>query len=158
MSAQKSNIGRICAKILTYTRLHARCHQHVENQHPPDSLLTGQEADSPEAGVQRGLDVNALVQRHNDPLLQVQPVVGADRHSQQPQAADCKDAAQQCQSLPATRAHGDSRGSLQQSVVKNKRSQRRNLEEEGEKKTGLLVGAREQIHIHIINTHMYPYV
>lgn len=115
--------------------------------------------------MQRGLDVNALVQRHNDSLLQVQPVVGADRHSQQPQAADCKDAAQQCQSLPATRAHGDSRGSLQQSVVKNKRSQRRNLEEEGEKKTGLVVEERQreregQIHqiYTYMNTHIYTYI
>lgn len=74
--------------------------------------------------MQRGLDVGALIQRHNDALLQVQPVVGADCHSQQPQAADCKNAAQQCQRLPTARAHGDSRGSLQQSVVKNKKSKK----------------------------------
>lgn len=92
--------------------MNVKFHQHRETTHPPDSLLTGQEADSPEAGVQRGLYVNALVQRHNDALLQVQPVVGADCHSQQPQAADCKDAAQQCQGLPAARAHGDSGGEL----------------------------------------------
>lgn len=81
--------------------------------------------------MQRSLDVNALVQRHNDALLQVQPVVGADCHSQQPQAADCKDAAQQCQGLPAACAHGDSGGSFQQPVVKNKKSQRNSLVEEG---------------------------
>ena len=86
--------------------------------------LTGQEADPPEAGVQRGLDGGALVQRHNDALLQVQPVVGADCHSEQPQAADCKDAAQQRQGLPAAGAHGDSvcvcvrrGGSFRQSAV-----------------------------------------
>lgn len=96
-------------------------------RHPPGSLLTSQEADPPEAQVQRGLDVDALVQRHDDALLQVQPVVGADCQSQQPQAADCKDAAQQCQGLPAAHAHGDSKGggvgweqgSFQQLVVKN---------------------------------------
>lgn len=76
----------------------------------PDSLLTSQEADPPEARVQRGLDVHALVQRHDDALLQVQPVVGADCQSQQPQAADCKDTAQQCQGLPAARAHFHSEG------------------------------------------------
>ncbi len=83
--------------------------------------------------MQRGLDVCALVQRHDDALLQVQPVVGADRHSQQPQAADCKDAAQQCQGLPAAGAHGDSGGSFQQPVVKNKKNPRSNLKEEEEK-------------------------
>lgn len=62
--------------------------------------------------MQRGPDGEALVQRHNDALLQVQPVVGADRHSQQPQAADCKHTAQQRQGLPAARAHGDKRGEL----------------------------------------------
>lgn len=89
--------------------------------------------------MQRGLDGSALVHRHNDALLQVQPVVGADCHSQQPQAADCKDAAQQCQGLPAARAHGDSGGSFQQWMVKNKISPRGNLEEEEEIKAGLLV-------------------
>ncbi|TNN85472.1 hypothetical protein EYF80_004104 [Liparis tanakae] len=89
--------------------------------------LTCQEADSPEAGVQRGLHGDALVQRRDDALLQVQPVVGADRRSQQPQAADCKDAAQQGQGLPAARAHGDGSGG-----VKSKESPRGNLEEEKE--------------------------
>lgn len=81
--------------------------------------------------MQRRLDVNALVQRHNDALLQVQPVVGADCHSQQPQATDCKDAAQQSQGLPAACAHSDSGGSFQQPVVRNKKSLRNSLEEEG---------------------------
>lgn len=71
--------------------------------------LTSQEADSPEAGVQRGLDVSALVQGHNHALLQVQPVVCADCHSQQPQATDCKHATQQCQGFPAAHTHGDGR-------------------------------------------------
>lgn len=71
----------------------------------PGPLLTIQEADPPQARVQRGPDVHALVQGHDHSLLQVQPVVGADRQAQQPQAADCKDAAQQCQGLPAARAH-----------------------------------------------------
>lgn len=85
------------------------CHSlHLHTINCQTGLLTGQEADPPEAGVQRGLDGGALVQRHNDALLQVQPVVGADCHSEQPQAADCKDAAQQCQGLPAAGAHGDS--------------------------------------------------
>ncbi len=89
--------------------------------------------------MQRGLDGSALVHRHNDTLFQVQPVVGADCHSQQPQAADCKDAAQQCEGLPAACAHGDSGGSFQQSVVKNKISPRGNLEVEEEMKAGLLM-------------------
>lgn len=59
--------------------------------------------------MQRGLDVSALVQRHNDSLLQVEPVVGAHCHSQQPQATDCKDTAQQSQGLPAACTHGHSR-------------------------------------------------
>ncbi len=108
------------------------------NRTSTDWLLTGQEADPPEAGVQRGLDVGALVHGHNDALLQVQPVVGADGHSQQPQAADCKDAAQQCQGLPAACAHGDSGGSFRQSVVKNKKTQRSSLEEAEERKAGLV--------------------
>lgn len=66
--------------------------------------------------MQRGLDVHALVQRHDDALLQVQPVVGADCQSQQPQAADCKDAAQQCQGLPAARAHCHGEGEGTRSV------------------------------------------
>lgn len=99
----------------------------------PDSLLTIQEADPPEARVLRAFDVHALVQRHDDALLQVQPVVGADRQSQQPQAADCKDAAQQCQGLPAARAHchsegegakGRREGGLWQLMVKNKCSRK----------------------------------
>jgi len=77
--------------------------------------------------VQRGLNGDALVQRHDDALLQVQPVVGADRRSQQPQAADCKDTAQQGQGLPAARAHGDGSGGF-----KSKKSPRSNLVEEKE--------------------------
>lgn len=101
-----------------------------------ESLLTSQEADPPEARVQRSLDVSALVQRHNDALLQVQPVVGADCHSQQPQATDCKDTAQQCQCFPAAGAHCDSGGggSFQQVVVPIKKSPKSNLEEEEEDK------------------------
>lgn len=73
-------------------------------------LPTGQEAHPPEAGVQRGLDVDALVERRDGALLQAEPVVGADGQSQQPQAADGEDAAQQSQGLPAAGAHDPRRG------------------------------------------------
>lgn len=86
--------------------------------------------------MQRGLDVSALVQRHNDALLEVQPVVGADCHSQQPQATDCKDAAQQCQGLPAARAHGDGGGTP---AICGLKSPRNSLEEEREKEVKILV-------------------
>ena len=107
---------------------------NVDPRVPLDPVLTAQEADSPQATVQRRLDVNALVQRRNDALLQVQPVVGADGHSQQPQATDGKDTAQQRQGLPAARAHGPSSRRVELS-----KSQRHNLEEEEERNTGLLV-------------------
>lgn len=82
--------------------------------------------------MQRGLDVSALVQRHNDALLQVQPVVSAHCHSQQPQAADCKDAAQQSQGLPAARTHGHSRGVLPAAGGKIQKNPRSKLEDKRE--------------------------
>lgn len=55
--------------------------------------------------MQRRLDVNALVERCDGALLQVEPVVGADGQSQQSQAADGEDAAKQSQGPPAAGAH-----------------------------------------------------
>ena len=89
--------------------------------------------------MQRGLDVSTLVQRHDDALFQVQPVVSADRHSQQPQAADCKDTAEQHQSLPAARAHGSGLGSFWHSVVNIMKSSRNAVEEKREKVVEILV-------------------
>lgn len=80
--------------------------------------------------MQRGLDVGALVQRHNDALLQVQPVVGADSHSQQPQAADCKDTAQQRQGFPAACAHGDS--GVENPAIKTKEKSQQSRGENGD--------------------------
>lgn len=56
--------------------------------------------------MQRRLDVDALVERRDGALLQVEPVVGAHGQTQQPQAADGEDAAQQSQGPPAAGAHG----------------------------------------------------
>lgn len=56
--------------------------------------------------MQRGLDVDALVERRDGALLQVEPVVGAHGQTQQPQAAEGEDAAQQRQGPPAAGAHG----------------------------------------------------
>lgn len=72
-------------------------------------LPTSQEAHPPEARVQRRLDMDALVERRDGALLQVEPVVGADGQSQQPQTADGEDAGQQSQGLPAAGAHDHSR-------------------------------------------------
>lgn len=55
--------------------------------------------------MQRRLDVKALVERRDGALLQVEPVVGTDGQSQQPQAADGEDAAKQSQGPPAAGAH-----------------------------------------------------
>lgn len=73
-------------------------------------LPTSQEAHPPEARVQQRLDMDALVERCDGALLQVEPVVGADGQSQQPQTADGEDAGQQSQGLPAAGAHDHSRG------------------------------------------------
>lgn len=59
--------------------------------------------------MQRGPDVDTLVERRDGALLQVEPVVSADGQSQQPQAADGEDTAQQSQGLPAAGAHDPSR-------------------------------------------------
>lgn len=67
--------------------------------------LTCEEADTPQAGVQGHLDLCALVLGQDHALLQVQPVVSADRDAQEAQAADGKDAAQQGQGLPSTGTH-----------------------------------------------------
>ena len=67
--------------------------------------LTCQEADPPEAWVQGHAYVGALVERQDDAFLQVEPVVGADGHPQQAQAAHCQHTAQQRQCLPPTHAH-----------------------------------------------------
>ncbi len=49
--------------------------------------------------------VSALVQRQDDALLQVEPVVSADGYTQQPQTAYRKHTAEQGQSLPPAHAH-----------------------------------------------------
>lgn len=67
--------------------------------------LTCEEADTPQAGVQGHLDLCALVLGQDHALLQVQPVVSADRDAQEAQAADGKDAAQQGQGLPSAGTH-----------------------------------------------------
>lgn len=68
-------------------------------------VLTCEEADTPQAGVQGHLDLRALVLGQDHTLLQVQPVVGADRDAQEPQATDGKDTAQQGQGLPPAGTH-----------------------------------------------------
>lgn len=55
--------------------------------------------------MQGHLDLCALVLWEDYAFFQVEPVVRADRDTQQPQAADGKDAAQQGQGLPPTGAH-----------------------------------------------------
>lgn len=72
---------------------------------PTCGALTCEEADTPQARVQGHLDLRALVLGQDHPLLQVEPVVGADCDAQEPQAADGKDAAQQGQRLPPAAAH-----------------------------------------------------
>ena len=67
--------------------------------------LTCQEADPPQARVQRHPGLSALVLGQDHALLQVQPVVRADGDAQQAQAAHGEDAAQQGQGLPPTGAH-----------------------------------------------------
>lgn len=58
--------------------------------------------------MQRRPDVDALVERRDGALLQIEPVVGADGQSQKPQASQGKDAAQQGQGLPAAGTHDPS--------------------------------------------------
>lgn len=55
--------------------------------------------------MQGHLDLRALVLGQDHALLQVQPVVSADRDAQEAQAADGKDAAQQGQGLPSAGTH-----------------------------------------------------
>lgn len=55
--------------------------------------------------MQGHLDLGALVLGYNHTLLQVQPVVGADCDTQEAQATDSKDAAQQGQGLPPAGTH-----------------------------------------------------
>lgn len=55
--------------------------------------------------MQGHLDLGALVLGQGHTLFQVQPVVSADRNTQEAQATDSKDAAQQGQGLPSTGAH-----------------------------------------------------
>lgn len=78
----------------------------LQSKPDPGDPPTGQEAHPPEARVQRRLDGDALVERCDGALLQVEPVVGADGQTQQPQAADGEEAAQQSQGPPAAGAHG----------------------------------------------------
>lgn len=76
--------------------------------------------------MQRRLDIDALVERRDGALLQVEPVVGADGQTQQPQAADGEDAAQQSQGPPTAGAHGrgggESGGGGASGSVRNKKS------------------------------------
>lgn len=53
--------------------------------------------------------VSALVERQDDALLQVEPVVSADGDTQQPQTAYRKHTAEQGQSLRPARAHARGR-------------------------------------------------
>lgn len=66
---------------------------------------TCQKANPPEPRVQRELDLGRLVLGLDDALLQVQPVVSADRDAQEAEAADGEHAAEQGQRLPAAGAH-----------------------------------------------------
>lgn len=65
-------------------------------------LLTSQETHPPEAWVEWHADVCGLVERKDDALLQVEPVICAHGDPQQAQGANRKHAAQQRQRLPAT--------------------------------------------------------
>lgn len=64
--------------------------------------LTSQEANPPQARVEGHAYFCALVERENDALLQVEPVVCAYSDPQQAQGANSEHAAQQRQRLPAT--------------------------------------------------------
>lgn len=72
-------------------------------------MLTCDETDPPEAGVNGHAHVSALVKRQYNALLQVKPVVSTDSDTQQTQTAYCKHAAQQGQSLPPARTHANRR-------------------------------------------------
>lgn len=55
--------------------------------------------------MERHTDFSALIDRQDDPLLQVEPVVSADSNTQQPQTTHGKHTAKECQCLPATQTH-----------------------------------------------------
>lgn len=67
--------------------------------------LTSKEANPPEARVKGHAHLHALVERKDDPLLQVEPVVGAHGDPQKAEATNGEHAAQQRQRLPAAQAH-----------------------------------------------------
>lgn len=73
-------------------------------------VCTCEEADAPEAGVQRHLDLRGLVLRQHRSLLHVQPVVSADRDAHQQQATRTKHTAQQGQGAAAAVTHPQRRG------------------------------------------------
>ena len=71
---------------------------------------TCKEADSPQASVQRHLDLRGLVLRQHGALLHVQPVVRADGDAHEQQAARAEHAAQQGQGAAAAVTHARRRG------------------------------------------------
>lgn len=73
-------------------------------------VCTCEEADSPEAGMQRHLDLRGLVLRQHRSLLHVQPVISADRDAHEQQATRTKHAAQQGQGAAAAVTHPQRRG------------------------------------------------
>lgn len=67
--------------------------------------LTWQEAESPQARMKVCVDAGALVERHDDPFLEVEPIISANSYAQQAQATHCEHTAQQGQRFPATHTH-----------------------------------------------------
>lgn len=73
-------------------------------------LRTGHEADSPQSGVQRHLDLHTLVLLQDDALHHDEPVVGGHGYAHQQQAAGSEHCGQDGQRTTATRTHLEQSG------------------------------------------------